>query len=100
MLATPYDSIRNVARRHYPWLPITLLIKHPFDSMALAPSLDIPALFLVAEHDEIIPPVHASHLADGWGGSTRWVLIEGATHNSIGGEVDYWKSIRNFLTSL
>ncbi len=97
VLVTPYDSIRNVARRRFPWLPVSRLIRHPFDSVALAPSLDIPALFLVAEHDEVIPLPHARKLADFWGGSARWVLIEGATHNSIDVESDYWPSIREFL---
>ena len=100
VLVTPYDSISNVARRHYPWLPISLLIRHPFDSLALAPGLDIHALFLVAERDQIIPPAHAQTLADKWGGSTRWVLIKGATHNSIGAATDYWGSIRELLRSL
>jgi hypothetical protein len=100
VLATPYDSIRNVARRHYPWLPVSLLIKHPFDSLALAPGLDTRALFLVAERDEIVPPAHAQYLADNWGGSTRWVSIKGATHNSIGADRDYWASINEFLNSL
>jgi pimeloyl-ACP methyl ester carboxylesterase len=97
VLATPYDSIRNVARRHYPWLPVSALIKHPFDSLALAPGLNIEALFLVAERDEIIPPLHAQQLADNWGGSTRWVLIEGASHNSISADPRYWASIGEFL---
>ncbi len=97
ILATPYDSIRSVARRHYPWLPVSLLIRHPFDSLALAPGLDIEALFLAAEHDSVIPWSHAKNLADSWGGSTRWVLVDGATHNSIGGEEVYWVSIRDLL---
>jgi pimeloyl-ACP methyl ester carboxylesterase len=97
VLATPYDSIRNVARRHYPWLPVATLIRHPFDSLALAPGLNIQALFLVAERDEIIPPLHAQQLADNWGGSTRWVLIEGASHNSISADPRYWASIGEFL---
>ena len=100
VLVTPYDSIRNVARRHYSWLPVSMLIRHPFDSAVLAPGLHIPALFVVAERDEIIPPTHAQHLADSWGGSTRWVSIDGATHNSIGEQPDYWKSIDDFLNSL
>ncbi len=99
VLVTPYDSIRNVARRHFPWLPVSLLMRHPFDSIALVPDFDIPALFLVAEHDEIIPPAHAQLLADSWGGSMRWVSIKGATHNSIGG-AEYWASIREFLGGL
>lgn len=97
VLVTPFDSARNLARHHYPWLPTSLLIRHPFDSLALAPDLDVPALFLVAEGDEIIPLAHARRLADQWGGSPRWLLMRGATHNSIGTETDYWESIGEFL---
>jgi pimeloyl-ACP methyl ester carboxylesterase len=97
VLATPYDSIGNVARRHYPWLPVSALIRHPFDSLALAPGLNIEALFLVAERDQIIPPYHAQQLADSWSGSTQWELIEGASHNSIDAAPRYWVSIREFL---
>lgn len=100
VLATPYDSIRNVARRYFPWLPVRLLLRHPFDSLALAPDLDIPALFLMAERDTIIPHAHAQYLADSWGGSTRRVLIKGATHNSIGAQDNYWAPIREFLNRL
>ena len=100
VLVTPYDSMRNVARHHYPWLPVSLLIKHPFDSVVLAPDLDIHALFLVAEHDEVIPPTHSRHLADSWGGSTQWVSIKGATQNSIGAGTEYWASIRQLLNHL
>ena len=100
VLVTPYDSIRNVAQRHYPWLPVSLLIRHPFDCLALASSLDMPALFVAAERDEVIPQAHARNLADHWGGRAQWVLIEGATHNSIGAQPGYRSSIRRFLNRL
>ncbi|MCZ6642338.1 MAG: alpha/beta hydrolase [Gammaproteobacteria bacterium] len=100
VLVTPYDSIQNVARRRFSWLPVSRLLRHPFDSLALAPKLDIPALFLVAQFDEVIPLPHARNLNDAWGGSAEWVLIEDTTHNSIGEESDYWLSIRRFLNNL
>ena len=100
VLVTPYDSVRNVARRRFSWLPVSRLLRHPFDSLALAPSLDVPALFLVAEYDEVIPIPHAKNLAEAWGGTMQWVLIEDATHNSIGAEPDYWLSIRRFFNEL
>lgn len=99
VLVTPYDSIRNVAHRHFRWLPVSLLVRQPFDSLAPAARIGLPALFLVAEHDEIIPPVHARNLADHWGGNVHWNVIEGATHNSIGTDANYWQSIREFLAN-
>ncbi len=43
ILVTPFDSLLNVARHHYPFLPVGLLLKHPFDSFSLAPAIQKPA---------------------------------------------------------
>ncbi|MGI9327006.1 MAG: alpha/beta hydrolase [Pseudomonadales bacterium] len=100
VLVTPYDSIRKVAQRHFSWLPVSLLLRHPFDSLSLAPKLDIPALFLLAEHDEIVPLAHSQALANSWGGNTQLVTIKQANHNSIGSEAEFWEPIRLLLQSL
>jgi len=100
VLVTPYDSIRNVAQRHFPWLPVSLLLRHSFDSIALASSLDIPALFLVAELDQVVPTEHAQRLLDRWAGSKRWVTIKGASHNSIGWETEFWTAVEKLLESI
>ncbi len=95
ILVTPYDSIRNVASRQYSWLPVAYLLKHPFDSLAATP-MDVPALFVVAEYDTLIPPSHAKNLADHWGGHVEWLMIDDATHNSIRFK-DYWATARAFF---
>lgn len=100
VLVTPFDSVRNIASRHFPWLPVSLLLKHPFDSAALAPALNIPALFLLAERDEIVPLDHSRALADSWGGRARLVTIRGARHNTIGWEREFWAPVRQLLQGL
>jgi len=97
ILATPYDSLAAVARRHYPYLPVDLLLRHRFDSLAKAPALRQPLLCLVAERDEIIPPEHAERLAAAWGGAKEWVLLRGADHNGTDGDPAFWPAIRKFL---
>mgnify|MGYP001811866611 FL=1 len=84
ILVTPYDSIANVAREHYPWLPISLLLEHHFDSAALAPNILQPALILLAGRDSVIPPIHSETLAKAWGGPIEIQTFPSATHNSIG----------------
>jgi pimeloyl-ACP methyl ester carboxylesterase len=37
ILITPYDSMLSVAAEKYPYLPIRWMLRHPFDSIALAP---------------------------------------------------------------
>jgi hypothetical protein len=98
ILVAPFDSLVEVGKRHYPFLPVSLLLKHRFDSVALAPGMRVPLLCIVAMQDTIIPPAHAKRLYEAWGGPRRWVALEGAGHNSTDGMPDYWASIRKFLT--
>lgn len=100
ILVTPFDSLVTVARRHYPILPVKLLLRHRFDSGRDAPGIGSPALIMAAEHDEIIPRSSTLNLADRWGGAVTTVTIEGATHNDIESRDGYWTAIHRFLRSL
>jgi len=54
VLITPWDSLRTLARVHYPWLPASLFLKHPMDSIAALRSFHKPIAVLVADRDEIV----------------------------------------------
>lgn len=97
ILVAPFDSLVEVGKRHYPFLPVGWLLRHPFDSMARAPQIAAPLLALVAARDVIIPPAHARRLFDAWKGPKRWVELEGAGHNSTDGSPAFWPAIREFL---
>jgi pimeloyl-ACP methyl ester carboxylesterase len=97
VLVTPFDSMVEVGKHHYPFLPVSWMLRHRFDSVALAPKISAPLLCLVAARDEIIPAVHARRLHDAWGGPKRWVALEGAGHNSTDDHPGYWPSILGFL---
>ena len=71
ILVTPFDSLLNVARHHYPVFPVKFLLKHPFDSAALAPQITTPALVIMGDQDNIIPNKFSSRLARLWGGTGR-----------------------------
>ena len=96
-LATPYDSFVAVAKRYYWYLPVDWMLKHRFDSIALAPMRKQPLLCLIAERDEVIPPIHAERLFDAWGGPKRKVVLAEAGHNSIDAHPGFWPPIREFL---
>lgn len=97
VLVTPYDSIRDVAQSMYPTVPVSALLRHPFDSLARAPAIDTPMLALVAGRDQVIPSHHARRLFEAWRGPKRWREIAAADHDSISSAPDYWASIREFL---
>lgn len=97
ILVTPFDSLVAVAKRYYWYLPVDWMLKHRFDSIALAPRLIQPLLCLIAERDEVIPAVHAERLYAAWGGPKRRVLLPGANHNGTDGAPQFWPTIREFL---
>ncbi len=97
VLVSPFDSLASVAKHHYPYLPVDWLLRHPFDSIALAPALRQPLLCFIAERDEVIPPVHSERLFAAWGGAKRKVALAGAGHNDTDGADGFWPSLRGFL---
>ena len=83
VLVTPYDSIRELSSAHYPWLPVSLLLQHPFDSVALAPAVNAPVHFLLAEEDHVVPHPHAERLAAAFAERPSIQTISGTTHNDV-----------------
>ena len=100
LLVSPFDSLKSVGRRHYPFIPVSRLLKHPFDSLARVPSIEAPLLVLAGERDRIVPHPHSRRLFDAWRGPKRWVMLPGADHNGIHLHPGYWPPIREFLGSL
>jgi pimeloyl-ACP methyl ester carboxylesterase len=100
ILVSPYDSIVEVAKRHYPFLPVSLILRHRFDSLARAPQIEVPLLCLVATEDRIIPAAHSRALFEAWRGTKTWREISRSDHDSLGSEPEYWRSIADFLKTL
>jgi pimeloyl-ACP methyl ester carboxylesterase len=96
LLVAPYDSLTAVAREHYPLLPVGLLLRHRFDSLALAPGMSAPLLCIAATYDEVVPIDHARKLYDAWAGPKRWVEV-GTRHNGTDDHPEYWPAIEAFL---
>ena len=97
ILISPYDSMTNIAKRHYRFFPIDLLLRHRFESMRLAPAITSPVLMLVAGEDSIVPKSHSRSLAKHWGGNFDLREIEKTDHNTIGFHPLYWVAIQDYL---
>lgn len=100
ILITPFDSLANVARVHYPFLPVKWVIRHPFNSIAKAPRIKTPMLTLIAGRDEIIPNKNSYRLVEKWAGPTRTVFIPDAGHNDIHLYPEFWTAIHAFINRL
>lgn len=95
-LITPYDSLRAVASRHYPWFPIRVLLREPYDSMPQAASLTMPTLLLIARFDEIIAPAHAERLAAAFPSQPQMVYLD-SDHNGVEQDGRFQLALRKFF---
>ena len=89
ILAMPFDSFLALAEKRYPHLPLGWLVDGRFDSAALAPAVSAPALFVLAELDDVTPVEHGRALAAAWAAARETVLLRGATHTGIRGGTSF-----------
>ncbi|PYZ98229.1 hypothetical protein CR205_06440 [Alteribacter lacisalsi] len=97
VLVSPYDSLTRVAGDRYPLVPVSILLNHHFDNSTRAERIETPALVLIAENDEVIPPSHSEELVRSWDGDSEAVFFEGKHHNNIQTGSGYWTEITAFL---
>ncbi len=96
ILVSPFDSLVALGRTHYPWLPVSALLRHRFDAAAEAPRLAAPLLAIVADRDSIVPNERSQALYDAWAGPKQWLAVPGADHNTLGATREFWNGIARF----
>jgi pimeloyl-ACP methyl ester carboxylesterase len=99
ILATPFDSAAALGEEHYR-VPLGWLVQSRYNPALMAPTVSVPALFLLAEKDEVTPVKHGLALAKRWGGLVKTVLLVGAGHSGLENREEFWHSIGEFLTAL
>jgi uncharacterized protein len=100
VLVTPYDSLVNVAKEHFRWLPVDLLMRDRYDSALRAAAVAAPILVIVAGEDEIIPERRSRALIEAFRpGQARVVVVTGVGHNTLDLSPEYLGSVRAFLAS-
>jgi pimeloyl-ACP methyl ester carboxylesterase len=97
ILVSPFDSMTAIGKLHYPWLPVSLLLRHRFDALPDAQRNTMPLLAIVGESDSIIPPERSRALFDAWAGPKIWQVAPGADHNDLGNDDAFWKGAAAFL---
>ena len=90
VLVTPYHSLREVAERSYPYLPVRWLLKDGYEAWRDAPRVTAPTRLLLAGQDRLIPPEHGQALAREFRPGIASVrVLDQAGHNDIAEFADY-----------
>ena len=99
VLVTAFDSLVNVAREYFGWLPVGLLVRDRYESDRRAPEVSAPVLVVIAGDDEIIPRERSDALAAAFlPGQVRVVVVPGVGHNTLDLSPKYLMSVRTFLS--
>ena len=97
VLVSPYDSVKKVAQEKLPLIPISLLLRHKFDSESRAAKINVPLLCLAAEEDKVIPRHHSQALFEKWQGAKKMKIIKAEGHNTLMTNPKAWHNINRFL---
>ena len=81
ILENTFSSMPDVAAYHYPWLPVRLLMRTQFNSVAKIRSYHGPLYQSHGDRDSIVPLQLARRLFDAANEPKRFLLVEGADHN-------------------
>ena len=82
-------ALRQLIRGQYGWWnlwilagPVAAQIPSDLDSIANARAVHVPAIFLLAEQDEIVAPRFQHLVVDAYAGEKRVIALRGAHHNN------------------
>lgn len=97
ILVTPFDSLKALAREHYRWLPVGLLLRHRMDVAGDLAAVSAPVAVISAAQDTIVPPVRTVGVRS----SAKTLILDrvvaGAGHNDIYDRGEYRSAMQEAL---
>jgi len=99
ILRSPFTSLADIGRHHYPFLPVRLLLEDRFLSIDRIGALRCPLLIVAGSADRIVPADQSRRLFDAAPEPKRLVVIPGVRHNDheLLAGVRLLTEIRSFL---
>ncbi len=83
IVSCTFTSLGEMAWRQYPFMPISLLLRHRFASEAKIGKVSVPTLIAIGDEDGVIPQTMADRLATAAGGPVTRIVMKGAGHDDL-----------------
>ncbi|HYT77132.1 MAG TPA: alpha/beta fold hydrolase [Vicinamibacterales bacterium] len=90
-------SIAAIGQQRYPYFPIRLLIRNPFDSILKIERIRAPMLFLHSPEDAIIPIGEGRRLFEAATAPKQWVEVTGGHVYAVERDPRFFGAIQTFL---
>ncbi|SHN47625.1 alpha/beta hydrolase [Cryptosporangium aurantiacum] len=81
VLRSPFVSLADVGKAHYPFLPVGLLLRDRFPVADQIRSVGAPTIVVYGTRDTIVPPDQSRTVAESAANLVDSVSVEGADHN-------------------
>ena len=98
MLLSPYTSMVDVAHHHYPWAPVTLILRDRFDSLSKITQIKAPIYIAHGRADTVIPSRLGQQLFSAANSPKQFKLFEGVHHTDFPETLN--NEILSFLANL
>ena len=93
-------SLADIGQQRYPFFPIRLLMRNPFESIRRIAEVRAPLLFLHSPEDAVIPISEGRRLYDAAGGDKTFVEVRGGHVNATTVDTKrFYGAIRTFLAA-
>jgi hypothetical protein len=101
LLLNPFTSMLAMAHRVFPWLPVSLILRHRFDNLGKIAKISCPTMIVHSHDDEIIPAEMSDLLAAAAAGKVTRFTVPGG-HNEIfdSGGQELLDEIRRWMDGL
>jgi len=81
VLRSPFTSMVEMGRRHYPFLPVQWLLRDRYPSVDRIGSINSPVLVIAGDADRVVPFDESVALYEAAREPKRFLAVEGAGHN-------------------
>jgi pimeloyl-ACP methyl ester carboxylesterase len=99
VLLTPWDTLAHTAAAHYPYVPVSWLLKDKYDSIANLEHFKHAVCVVRSTQDEVIPPPLSLNLFAHLPERKKMILQEGYGHDDwpSSPELPWWDDALNFI---
>ncbi|MEE8458164.1 MAG: alpha/beta hydrolase, partial [Acidimicrobiia bacterium] len=81
VLRSPFTSLADVASVHYPFLPVSVLLKDRYENLQQIRLVEAPLLVIAGSADRTVPLDQSVQVYEAASEAKELVIIEGADHN-------------------
>lgn len=99
VLMIPFSRLVEVAKWHFPYLPIGLLLRDRYDNIAALEKYKGPVVMVIAERDEVVSPEQGRKLHAAYAGPKKLIIMPACGHNDFPNHkaADWWREAVTFL---